>query len=170
MALDQLLCSFLHSIFLHRFISGLLSKLQDIVLNWRNMVDWRRSRWVVRKENEPVPHGLYRLSLHLTGPLRTGAHPWTNSSTFQGKCYALGSWTIHWSAWCAFTETGSNILAIAVLCSVVSDSCNPLDVAHQAPLLYGIFQARILQWVAIAYSRGSSWPRYRILVSCLLHW
>ena len=32
-------------------------------------------------------------------------------------------------------------------------------VAHQAPLCMGILQARILQWVAIPFSRGSFWPR-----------
>ena len=34
----------------------------------------------------------------------------------------------------------------------------PWTVAHQAPLS-GILQARILEWVAISFSRGSSWPR-----------
>ena len=34
----------------------------------------------------------------------------------------------------------------------------PWTVAHQAPLC-GIFQARILEWVAISSSRGTSWPR-----------
>ena len=32
-------------------------------------------------------------------------------------------------------------------------------VARQAPLSMGILQARILEWVAISSSRGSSWPR-----------
>ena len=32
-------------------------------------------------------------------------------------------------------------------------------VAHPAPLSMGIVQARILDWVAISSSRGSSWPR-----------
>ena len=31
--------------------------------------------------------------------------------------------------------------------------------------LYGISQARILEWVAIPFSRGSSWPRNRTQVS-----
>ena len=35
----------------------------------------------------------------------------------------------------------------------------PWTVAHQAPLSMGILQARILKWVAISFSRGSSWPR-----------
>ena len=38
--------------------------------------------------------------------------------------------------------------------------------AHQAPLSMGILQARILQWVAILFSRGSSWPSDQTHVSC----
>ena len=33
--------------------------------------------------------------------------------------------------------------------------------------LQGIFQARILEWVAICYSRGSSWPRDQTCNSCV---
>ena len=33
--------------------------------------------------------------------------------------------------------------------------------------VHGIFQARILEWVATSFSRGSSWPRDRICVSCV---
>ena len=32
--------------------------------------------------------------------------------------------------------------------------------------VHGIFQARILEWVAISYSRGSSWPKDRTHISC----
>ena len=32
-------------------------------------------------------------------------------------------------------------------------------VAPQSPLSMGTFQARILEWVAMPFSRGSSWPR-----------
>jgi len=44
----------------------------------------------------------------------------------------------------------------------------PCSVARQAPLSWnssGISQARILEWVAIFYSRGSSWPRDQTQVS-----
>ena len=37
--------------------------------------------------------------------------------------------------------------------------CDPWTVAHQAPLSLGILQARILEWVAMPSSRGSSQPR-----------
>ena len=43
-------------------------------------------------------------------------------------------------------------------------------IAHQAPLSMGILQARILEWVAMGSSRGSSLPRNRTRISCLLLW
>ena len=41
------------------------------------------------------------------------------------------------------------------------------SVAHQAPLSMGMLQARILKWVAMPFSSGSSWPRYRTPISCV---
>ena len=35
---------------------------------------------------------------------------------------------------------------------------------------HGIFQARILEWVAISYSKGLSWLRDWICVSCIGRW
>ena len=37
--------------------------------------------------------------------------------------------------------------------------CDPMDCSLPGSSLHGIFQARILEWVAIPSSRGSSWPR-----------
>ena len=34
--------------------------------------------------------------------------------------------------------------------------CDPWGVARQAPLVHGTLQARILEWVAMPCSRGSS--------------
>ena len=34
--------------------------------------------------------------------------------------------------------------------------------------IHGIFQARVLEWVAISFSRGSSWPRDRTWVSHII--
>ena len=44
---------------------------------------------------------------------------------------------------------------------------NQWTVAHQAPLSLGILQARKLECVAMSSSRGSSWPRDQIRVSCV---
>ena len=37
--------------------------------------------------------------------------------------------------------------------------CNPMNCSLPASSIHGIFQARILEWFAISFSRGSSWPR-----------
>ena len=48
--------------------------------------------------------------------------------------------------------------------------CNPVDCSPSGCSVHGIFQARILEWVAISFSRGSSRPRDQTCVSCLLPW
>ena len=46
----------------------------------------------------------------------------------------------------------------------------PWTGAHQLPRVHGTLQARILQWVAMPCSRGSSLPGDRTRVSYALHW
>ena len=58
-------------------------------------------------------------------------------------------------------------LLIALSCSTL---CNSMDYNPPGSSVHGIFQARILEWVAISSSRGSSWPRDESHVSCFLHW
>ena len=52
-------------------------------------------------------------------------------------------------------------------CSVVSNFCNSMDCSLPGFSVYGILQARILKWVAISFSRGSSQARNQTLVSCI---
>ena len=64
--------------------------------------------------------------------------------------------------------TYSWILCCAVLSwSVMSDSLWSHGLSYQAPLPMGILQARILGWVAMPSSRGSSQPRDQTQVSCI---
>ena len=44
--------------------------------------------------------------------------------------------------------------------------CDPMDCSPPGFSVHGIFQARILEWVAISFSRGSPWPRDWTWVSC----
>ena len=44
--------------------------------------------------------------------------------------------------------------------------CDPMDCNPPGSYVHEIFQARILEWVAISFSRGSSQPRDRTWVSC----
>ena len=45
--------------------------------------------------------------------------------------------------------------------------CHPMDCSPPGSSVHGIFQARILEWVAISSSRGSSRPRDRNNISCV---
>ena len=41
---------------------------------------------------------------------------------------------------------------------VMFDSCDPMNCNLPGSSIHGVFQARILEWVAIAFSREYSWP------------
>ena len=55
----------------------------------------------------------------------------------------------------------------AQLLSHVRLSATSWTAAHEAPLSMGFFPARILEWVAISFSRGSSRPRDWTWVFCV---
>ena len=43
--------------------------------------------------------------------------------------------------------------------------CDPMNCSSPGSFVHGILQARILEWVAVPFSKGSSWPRGRTQVS-----
>ena len=45
--------------------------------------------------------------------------------------------------------------------------CDPMDCSLSGSSVHGIFQARVLEWITISFSRGSSWPRNQTPVSCI---
>ena len=45
--------------------------------------------------------------------------------------------------------------------------CNPIDCSPPDSSAHGILQARILEWVAIPFSRKSSQPRDQIWMPCI---
>ena len=53
--------------------------------------------------------------------------------------------------------------------------CSPMDCSPPGSSVHGILQVRILEWVVMPSSRGSSWPRNPTWVSCIAgrfftHW
>ena len=62
------------------------------------------------------------------------------------------SWTVKWSE-------------VALSCLTL---CKPVDCSLPGSSVHGILQARILEWVAISFSRGSSQPRDWTQVSCIV--
>ena len=66
------------------------------------------------------------------------------SLTLEALTFYLNSYIAHWiQTW---------ILDV-LSCSAVSDSCDPMDCSRAGSSVHGIFQARILEWVAISFSR-----------------
>ena len=47
---------------------------------------------------------------------------------------------------------------VSQLCPIL---CDPMDYSLPGSSVHGILQARLLEWVAISFSRRSSWPRNR---------
>ena len=61
--------------------------------------------------------------------------------------------------WQQYTESESEV---AQSCPTL---CNPMDCSLSGSSVHGIFQARVLEWIAISFCRGSSLPRNRTQVS-----
>ena len=65
------------------------------------------------------------------------------------------------------TSTWISHLYICLVAHLCLTLCSSMDCCPLGSSIHGISQARILEWVASLYSRGSSWPRYRTRVSCV---
>ena len=63
-----------------------------------------------------------------------------------------------------FSYVCAELCLVTQLCPTF---CGPMDCSPPGSSVHGIFQARILEWVVISYSRGSSQPRDRTRVSCI---
>ena len=63
---------------------------------------------------------------------------------------------------------GHNSLKVKVLVAQwCLTFCDPMDCSPPGSSVHGSLQARILEWVAISFSRGSSQPRDQTKVSCI---
>ena len=64
----------------------------------------------------------------------------------------------------------SKYVCVCCSCCLVAKSCLTLLWLYRL-LSHGLSQARILEWVAIFFSRGSSWPKDRThVISCIGRW
>ena len=61
------------------------------------------------------------------------------------------------------SNQGGSESVLAQLCPTL---CDPVDCSPPGCSVHGILPARILEWVGIPFSRGSSQPRDLTLVSC----
>ena len=81
----------------------------------------------------------------------------------------------NWDGWSSYYHPTSRAapcqihtspVSVVVSHQVMSDSCDPMDCSLPGSSVHGISQRRILEWVAISFSWGSSLLRDLIHISC----
>ena len=109
------------------------------------------------------------------------------ATTIEPKCHKY--WSLHAKSLCSatteatamrspYTATKTSSLLTAskeecghFCCRLVAESCptlyNPIDCSPPGSSVFGVLLAKILEWVAISFSRGSSWPSDQICISCI---
>ena len=107
----------------------------------------------------PSSHLILCRPLLLLPPIPSSIRVFSNESTFRMR------WPKYWSL--SFSISPSNEASVA---SVMSNSLQPHGKPPCGPpgsSVYGILQAKILEWVAIFSSRGSSQPREWTGITCI---
>ena len=125
------------------------------------------------------------LYLLVSGPVASGAYsvnpPFTHCSAQPGEMSVLRLATQATAPSPPTTGLSSSSEAgvsprplspshLCVLCLVTQSCptlCNPMDYSPPGSSDHGILQARILEWVAMLFSRGFSEPRDRTQVFCI---
>ena len=84
---------------------------------------------------------------------------WTHVSCIP--CIA-GRFFIHWATWEALDSIEVKWREVTQSCPTL---CDPMDCSLPGSSVHGIFQAIVLEWIAISFSKGSSQSRDRTRVS-----
>ena len=146
------------------------------------MISWHIYHWfvsVVRSEVSPLPSVYSKYPSTMTGIIIDVLLlflEWINRLMFAllTVCFEnIPQWL--WDNTEGITKTfpGGRKVKVKSLSRVWL--CDPMDCSLPGSSVHGIFQARVLEWVAISLSRGSSWPRDRTRVSrivgrCFTSW
>ena len=86
--------------------------------------------------------------------------PWTEE---PDRLQSMGSQRV-WQNWVTKHTYKDQFSSVAQSCPTL---CDPVDCSPPGSSVQGILQARILWWVAMLSSRGSSQPRDWTQVSCI---
>ena len=112
-------------------------------------------------------------STSLWGSLKVCPH---QKSGWKPNLLSVFSLCLRLYAHACFCLMFENLYYLCLSCFIVIDwvseitqscptLCDPVDCSPSGSSIHGILQARILEWVAISFSRGSSQPRDRTRVS-----
>ena len=79
-------------------------------------------------------------------------------------------WVLNFSSdlWVRCSEMPHNTMCESEVAQSCPTLCVPMDCSLPGSSVHGIFQAIILEWIAISFSRGSSQPRDQTRVSLVV--
>ena len=89
---------------------------------------------------------------------------WSYSQSSRNSPSLVEASHSYWNIWAHAVEWVSSACVPAQLCPTL---CYPMDCSLPGSSVHGISQARILEWVAISFSRVTSWPRDWTHVTCI---
>ena len=110
------------------------------------------------------------MTLVLGKSLSSNPSAWCRSKAFSLRGFRQNSYPLPGLriSWPPLRTAGSLItLFCCCLLSCVRLFCDPMECSPSESFVHGIFQARILEWVVISFSRGSSWPKDWTHFSCI---
>ena len=120
-------------------------------------------------QQNPTGRGAWRATIHRVVKSDTSS-PWTHTER-RYHAYLHGL-----RAQCESERNSSTppwgVLHACMLTQSCPTLCDPVDYSPPGSSVRGVSQARILEWVAISYSRGSSQPRDQTHISyvtCIYH-
>ena len=147
---------FLKTLFLHKNL------LDDSLWYWCMLMLWQFLMEAVPQRNE--------CAWELSNCLPIPYHSHIPKIVLNNLCSVSYCFQHHLETpW--FKEVGCQHIKVIICCCCVCVQsspilCDPMDCSLPGAS-DGIFQARVLEWVAILSSRGSSWPRDQTCVSLI---
>ena len=121
----------------------------------------KKSTQAVEQQSQGTPRGHLPSWRYCPHSRPKPAAPWGNPETLR---YFLAQYTTAFPSWPAPVQAApcprSGLVQVAQSCATL---CDPMDCSLPGSSVQGILQARILEWVAISFSRGSSRPRFPTL-------
>ena len=132
----------------------------------------RTSSVLLRSHKDPAYHGVghVRLKINISYQKREEREElrWNPVAV---RLHTVGFFPLCWrSALCIASCPLPSLWGVHGCVPSCLTLCDPMDCNPPGSSVHGILQARILEWVAMASSRGSSWPRDQTHVSCVGRW
>ena len=152
---------------------GLVFWLRKVpVSELETLCDWRGGpdSWCEGKVEEPDGPGAARRLRPVWNRECCQASPWPGHLHLSSPPVSRDSWSAEPPAFLAVVTVTSSGTALSTRRrSEVAQSCptlcDPMDYSPPGSCVHWIFQARVLEWVAISFSRVSSRPRDQNWVS-----